>query len=489
MAHPILMPKPGQMTEQCTVVSWLKAEGDPVAKGDILFEIETDKSNMDVESFHDGVLLRIVVAAGETAPVNSVCGYVGQPGEVIPDTALPVAVGDAGGGRTPGEPGAGAPAGATSLRTEDAPAAPDGEQRPDAPAAHEAEATAKAAAGATATASAARSSGRSASPRAARLAAALGVDLRSVAGSGPGGRIVERDVRGHADGGAGRPAVTAAVPGVSAAVPGVSAAVRDEAGDALAEVLAAAGVTGTGPGRAITADDIRHAAAERPRPLSRMRQVIARRLTESWTTTPHFTVTVPVDVTGLIDIRAELKASGRVAYTVTDFIAHAVAQALAEYPALNSTTDGTTARWHEHVNLGLAVSLDDGLVVPVIRDADRLTLADLHARAASAAERARGGTLRVEELSGGTFTISNMGMLNVETFTAIINPGETGILAVSSASPIPVVRGSEVVVRQVMRMTLSADHRLVDGATGARFLNAVRARLEDTEAWRRLTSG
>ncbi len=215
-----------------------------------------------------------------------------------------------------------------------------------------------------------------------------------------------------------------------------------------------------------------------------MRRVIAERLTRSWTTTPHFTVTAAVDVTPLLALRAELKAAG-VDLTVTDFVLAATAGTLAEFPAVNSRTDGEAVWMRRRVHLGVAVALPGGLVVPVIRDADRLGIAEVGERARDLAAAARAGSLSPDQLSGSTFTVSNLGMFGVDAFTAIINPGEAAILAVASAVPTPVVVGDAIVVRQVMKLTISADHRMVDGETAARFLGALRRRLEDAEAFRR----
>ena len=217
--------------------------------------------------------------------------------------------------------------------------------------------------------------------------------------------------------------------------------------------------------------------------MSRMRRVIAERLTASWTTTPHFTVTVAVDMTRLMALRSDLKAAGT-SLTVTDFVLAATADTLAELPDVNSRTDGVSVWPRTGVHLGMAVSVPDGLLVPVIRDADRLTVDQIHDRAAALATAARAGTASVDDLTGSTFTVSNLGMLGVEEFSAIINPGEAAILAVSAALPTPVAVGSTVEVHPVMKLTLSADHRLVDGALGARFLGALKGRLEDASAFR-----
>jgi pyruvate dehydrogenase E2 component (dihydrolipoamide acetyltransferase) len=221
--------------------------------------------------------------------------------------------------------------------------------------------------------------------------------------------------------------------------------------------------------------------------MSKMRQIIAQRLTQSFRDTPHFYTTVSVDMTGLVAHRNELKAAGA-PYTITDFISQSVVLSLLEFPTVNSSTDGKTTRWHSHVNLGLAVSIPGGLVVPVIHNAETLTLLEISAASKRLGDKARAGKLTPDEMTGGTFTISNMGMLNIENFSAIINPGEGAILAVASTLPEPVVRDDKVVIRQIMKITLSADHRLIDGAEGAQFINAVKAKLEDMQLWKHLTS-
>jgi pyruvate dehydrogenase E2 component (dihydrolipoamide acetyltransferase) len=418
MAHPILMPKPGQMTEECVLVAWLKNEGDVVKKGDVLFEIETDKSNMDVEAFEEGVLLKQVVAVGQTVPVNAVCAYVGEPGEAIPETAPAAAV------ATPVPAAVSAAPAATVVAA--APSVSGGDTR------------------------------LRISPRASRLAADSGLDPRTITGTGPEGRITERDVK-----------AAVAAPPPAFAAPAAAAAPPTQ-------------TPAPAPAQAVYVADPDDAA---PRPMTRMRRVIAERLTLSATTVPQFTVTVAVDMTRLLSVRTELKASGN-ALTVTDFIVSAAAQTLAEFPDVNSRTDGVSIWPRRRVHVGLAVSLPDGLVVPVIRDADRRSLVELHKRAAELAEGARNGTLTPDDMTGGTFTISNLGMFGVDEFSAIINPGESTILAVSSIVPTPIVVGDGIGIRQLMKLTLTADHRLVDGELAARFLNALRRRLQDADAFR-----
>jgi pyruvate dehydrogenase E2 component (dihydrolipoyllysine-residue acetyltransferase) len=447
MAHPILMPKPGQMTEECVLVAWLKREGDVVKKGDVLFEIETDKSNMDVEAFEEGVLLKRLIREGETVPVNAVCAYVGEPGETVPDAApaadpasQPVATAGATMSATAPAPAAAPlPVAAAPAATAPAPALADGTVR------------------------------LRISPRASRLAADSGIDPRTLSGTGPEGRITERDVR----------AALAAASAIPAAPAGVAPAVAVSA-PVASQTLRPAPAIEKVPEPASYEWNTDETG---PRQMTRMRRVIAERLTLSATTVPQFTVTVAVDLTRLLMLRTELKAAGN-ALTVTDFIVFAAAQTLAEFPDVNSRTDGVSVWSRRRVHVGLAVALPDGLVVPVIRDADRRSLEDLHARAAELAEGARNGTLSPDDMAGSTFTISNLGMFGVDEFCAIINPGESAILAVSSVVPTPVAVGDGIGIRQIMKLTLTADHRLVDGELAARFLNALRRRLQDADAIR-----
>ncbi len=450
MAHPILMPKPGQMTEECVLTLWRKEVGDPVHRGDVLFEIETDKSSMEVETFDEGVLLAKLVGDGETAPVNAVCGWIGQAGEAVPEAPVaPAPVAEA--APEPESVAAPEPESASGAAPESTPTATPG-PAPDL-------------AAAVAPVAQAAPSGTGdklrISPRASRLAAQSGIDPLTVTGTGPDGRIVERDI--------------------AAAVDARSAAPAPVAAPAPAPVAAAAAAPAAAPVVPMAVAPVE--GEEPPQPMTRMRRTIAARLTSSWQTTPHFTVTVAVDVTRVLALRAELKAEGHT-LTVTDFVLAATAQTLAEFPDVNSRTDGQAVYPRRRVHLGVAVSVPSGLVVPVVRDADRITIVQLHDRVAALAAAAREGTAAIDDLTGSTFTVSNLGMFGVEEFSAIINPGEAAILAVSSAIATPVAIDGGIGIRQVMRLTLSADHRIVDGEMGARFLNALRRRLEDVRAFR-----
>ncbi len=440
------------MTEESTIVRWLKREGEPVGKGEILFEMETDKAVMEVESFFEGTLLKILVPENQSVPVMTTVAFVGVPGEPIPEVkpvqsapSLPVTQPET---RTiPGLPAA--------LASAAQAVAP--------PPVH----VFQPVVAASASAEPARSR---ISPRARRLAKDKGIHPTGIQGTGPGDRVIERDVESYLIAqGYDRLRVTPAARQLAA-----------EEGLNLLRIHSRSGED------RISVDDVRAAMAERPRPLGRMRQVIAQRLTQSFTSTPHFFVTVSVDVTELSALRERLKQQGR-SFTMSDFIVQASALALSDFPDVNSTTDGRSVEWHSRVNIGLAVSMDKGLVVPVIRDVQDLLLEEIHERVSELIGKARAGKLTPDEMTGSTFTISNMGMLDVENFTAIINPGESAILAVSSARPTPVVRDGQILVRTVMKMTLSSDHRLIDGALAARFVNAIKTRLEDITPWSHLT--
>ncbi|MGQ9663480.1 MAG: dihydrolipoamide acetyltransferase family protein, partial [Kiritimatiellia bacterium] len=308
------------------------------------------------------------------------------------------------------------------------------------------------------------------SPRARSLAKEKLIDPNAIRGTGPNGRVLERDVLSY---------LREKNYDQIRMSPAARALATREGIDILT-------VKGTGEQGRILVADVERALQMRPRKMTRLRQVIARRMTESFTTTPHFYVTVSADLTPLLAYRRELKEQG-LELSVTDFVLEATVLALVEFPVVNSTTDGETIRWRGSVELGLAVNTDRGLLVPVIRNAERLTLQELHVAAESLARKAREGQLTPDDMTGSSFTVSNMGMLNVENFMAIINPGEAAILAVSSAHETPVVISSRVEVRMMLKMTLSADHRIVDGATAAAFLNSVKKKLEDLELWKRLT--
>jgi pyruvate dehydrogenase E2 component (dihydrolipoamide acetyltransferase) len=456
MVKAVVMPKLGQSEETVTIVRWRKQVGDTVAKGDILFEIETDKAVLEVESFYEGTLLKIVAGEGVTVPVQATVAFVGDPGEPVPEVVLPPVLPKKAEASRPSA--APPPQRASGLERKLPSPLPPGIER-----------------GAISTGPAVTEAPPAAepqffkiSPRAAKLAKQSVINPTPIVGTGPGGRVVERDVRQYLEAqGYGRLRITPTAKKLAAreGIDLLSLGQKDD-------------------GSQIAVVDIKRVLAERPKPMSRMRQIIAQRLTESYTHAPHFFVTVSADVTELESLRAELKAQGT-SYTLTDFILKAAALALEQFPIVNSTSDGESIRWHSSIDLGLAVALEQGLVVPVIRQANELTLEEIHARAQELTAKARAGQLTPAEMTGSTFTISNLGMMDVENFTAIINPGESAILAVSSGAKQPVVRNDQVAIRSMMKMTLSSDHRLIDGALAARFLNSIRKTLEEISLWQR----
>ncbi|NOY79923.1 MAG: 2-oxo acid dehydrogenase subunit E2 [Kiritimatiellaeota bacterium] len=454
MATLVPIPKLGQSEETVSIVKWHKAEGDTVAKGDVLFEVETDKAVLEVESQFEGTLLKIAVPEGREVPVMTVAAVLGEPGEAIPP--IPPPPKPESGEKKPGVP---APSPAPSAATRKPSAAPLAPSAAAAPAS-----------GAVLPAGPPKR--KTISPRARKFAEGFLIRVEDVSGTGPGGRVVQRDVEAYLERiGYFARKITPAARNLAARL-----------GLGITEIEA------TGMSGRITVADVRRAELDRPKPMSRIRQIIARRLQQAKQTIPHFYVTVSVDMTTLVNYRRKLRSAGY-PLSLNDFVIKAVAAALSEHPALEShTDDGVHVRRSTHVNIGLAVSIENGLVVPVLHRADRMELDELHDAVKELADKARTGKLTPEEMSGGVFTVSNMGMLNVENFAAIINPGESGILAVSSVQPVPVADPERnVVVRDMMKITLSADHRVVDGAEGAAFVNTVRRYLEDSTFWEQLT--
>jgi pyruvate dehydrogenase E2 component (dihydrolipoamide acetyltransferase) len=422
----ILMPRLSDTMEEGVVSSWHKKPGDKVAAGDALVDIETDKALMEYEAYEDGVLGTILVAEGESARIGTPIAVL------VTDGAAPSAAAPAPPAEAPVSPpsGAGAvSAGIDGHRTESA--------------------VRQAGAGLAAPATQANGTGSRppSSPLARRIARENGVDLAALAGSGPGGRIIRADVE---------------------------AAVRDTATPASAPAPA-------------VAPAVAGAEAVRPQdpdteqvPLSRIRKVTARRLAESMRTAPHFYLTRVVDVEDLLAFRATLNtALAPAKVSVNDLIVKACATALRANPVLNVSFTEEHLLVHKRVHVGVAVALEDGLVVPVIRDADRKSVSQIGAETRELAGRAREQRLTPQEMSGGTFTVSNLGMFGVDAFTAVINPPEAAILAVGATRQDVVFRDGEVVPRNRMTLTLSVDHRACDGATGAAFLGQLADLLEN----------
>jgi len=435
MATKVVMAQLSPTMEEGKLVEWKLAEGDPVSQGDIVAEIETDKANMDVEAMGSGVLRKILVQEGATVPVGTLIGVIADPEEDIEPILAEAAVAEPAVAAPAGEP---AP-GTASLGTpaeEPAPAA-------DVPA----------------VAPAARDGRVKASPVARKMAAELGIELGTIPGSGPGGRIIKQDVEAAAAGAGvpapGAPAAGAAVAGVAAGTPGAAGIVR---------------LPALGEGR------LRDERIE----ASQMRKAIARRLAESIGPVPHFFLTTEIDMERALDLRAELNAGlDGFKIGVTDILLKTAAEALVRHPEVNASWEGDAIHHHGRVDLGIAVALEGGLITPVLRDAEGKGLRQIAVETADLIERAHARKLMPEEYQGATFSISNLGMFDIEEFTAIINPPEAAILAIGKTREKPVVEEGEVRVRRRMRVTMSCDHRVVDGATGARFLATFKGMLEN----------
>jgi len=418
MAIVINMPRLSDTMTEGVVAKWHKQIGDSVNEGDLLAEIETDKATMEFEAFpgQEGKLLYIGTGEGETAPVDTVLAILGEDGEDI--EALK-------GGEIAApaeEPAAPAAAPAPAVAVEETPVAPVATPvATPAPVATETDGSIKA------------------SPLARKLAAEKGVDLSMVKGSGDHGRIVKRDIDSF------NPAIhTSPQPGTSA-VPTVPVGVER--------------FTDT--------------------PVSQMRKVIASRLSESKNNAPHFYVTMDIDMDNAIAARKAMNASGEVKISFNDLVVKACALALKKHPVINSSWMGDFIRTNQHVHIGVAVAIEDGLLVPVLRHADQMPLAAISANVKDLAGRAKDKKLQPSDWEGNTFTISNLGMFGVEQFTAIVNPPDAGILAVGGIKQVPVVKDGQVVAGNVMKVTLSLDHRAADGAGGAAFLQSVKGFLEN----------
>jgi len=458
----VVMPKLSDAMETGKVIKWLKKEGDPIKGGDILAEIETDKANVELEAFGSGTLRKIMIAEGVEAPVGDLIGVIAEPSEDIGSvlSAAPARPAAAAAPAAPAQPAPPAPASAPTAR---APAAPqrDGAASPlpatetyrSVPATADVVPITPEARPAAAVGAPAPSGARvKASPLAKKIAAQSGVDLRLIQGSGPGGRIIRRDVEAAWSAPAAAPAVAPA----PAAAPAVAPARREF-------VI---------PGRPEAEyEDV---------PLSPMRAAIAKRMPLSKGPVPHFYVTAEVAMERAVALRGELNAlEGNPKISVTDMVIKACALALRRHPSIASSFQGQSIRVHHRGHIGIAVALPEGLITPVLRDCDVKPLAQIAVESRDLAERARAGKLRASEMTGATFSISNLGMFAVEEFSAIINPPEGAILAVGSILDKAVVVDGALAVGQRMKATISCDHRVTDGAAAARYLQDVKRLLEE----------
>jgi pyruvate dehydrogenase E2 component (dihydrolipoamide acetyltransferase) len=425
MATKVFMEALSPTMEEGRLVKWLKNEGDTVKGGDVLAEVETDKAIMELVARGDGVLRKRLINEGDSAPVGTLLGVIAEAGENI-DSML-------------GDKAMLPPPAAIN------PTAPDSEIKDVAkqpiPAPTQAAAPAAPAA-APAPQAAAPSGPTRSSPLARRLASERGLDLGSVQGSGPNGRIIKRDVEQAAAG----------------------------AGAARAPIAAGAS-TGRPVDRSTDFQDV---------PLTNIRKIIAKRLGESIGPIPTFYLTSEMDLTRVMEMRTAMVELGdEFKVSVNDILLKAIAVALSQHPEVNAHWLGDKIRYYNRVHLGMAVATDDGLIVPVIWDADTKRLSEISREAKELAKKARERKLKPEEFTGSTFSVSNLGMFGIDQFTAIINPPEAGIIAIGTSEDKLVVVDGEPVVRKRVRLTMSCDHRIIDGAVGAKFLQALRRLVEN----------
>lgn len=415
MAEKFLMPKLSPTMEEGQISRWVKNEGETFESGETLAEVDTDKATMEMTALSGGTLLKILKGGGDTAKLGEAIAIIGRSGEDI--SALLAEVSSNGS----------APK-AEAKKDEPSPEPPKKEPavQPEPRTAPQAD----------------TSNGRMiVSPIAARMAADNGIDLRNIAGSGPGGRIVKRDIE---------------------------------------DAISGATSTSTAPSRAFSASTVVGASPFSDEPTSKMRQVIASRLAESIGPIPTFYLTVVIEMDGLLDVRKQINAAlaDDAKISVNDFIVKASAMALVKHQWVNASYQDKVVRFYSQADIGVAVAIDEGLITPVVRGADLKGLSQISAEIKDLAAKAKAKKLQPEDYTGATFSISNLGMMGIKEFTAIINPPEAAILAIGGAVPTPVVRNGEITVRTIMNITMSCDHRAIDGATGAKFLQTLKQMIE-----------
>jgi pyruvate dehydrogenase E2 component (dihydrolipoamide acetyltransferase) len=436
MAKKVIMPKLSPTMEEGQIARWLKKEGDKVSMGEPLAEIDTDKATMEMQALANGVLRKIVVNEGEAAPLGQLIAIIGEPNEDIASLLSEAAAPPAPAKKEAAEPSPDAP-----------PPPPAEEAQPAQAPPPQAAAAAAGNIGNGRQAGAAAPSGRViVSPLAARMAAESGLDLRSIQGSGPGGRIIKKDIEAALS----QPKATPATQRYPRPVE---------------------------PGQAAP---VAAASAYRDEPATQIRQTIAKRLVTSLGPVPHFFLTADIEMDRAAEMRKGINAlDPDLKISINDIIIKVTAAALIQHPEVNASFQEKFVRYYEHADIGVAVAIEDGLITPVVRAADQKSLSQIATEVRELAERARSKKLKPEEYTGATFSISNLGMFGIDEFTAVINPPEGAILAIGAMTPKPVVRDNEIVVRQMMRVTMSCDHRVIDGATGAKFLQTFRKILEN----------
>ena len=418
MAEIIRMPKMSDTMEEGVIASWLKKVGDEIKSGDILAEVETDKATMELESYDDGVLLHIGVKDGDSVPVDGVIAIIGEKGEDVNEILKDI--------------------------ENDTSSVDNIEEVNETPIEKEIEVKVETPAPAPAPAPEEKNISSNderikASPLAKKLADEKGIDLSNISGSGDGGRIIRKDIEEYKG------------------IPAKTAEVQKE----------------------IKLPQIHSEESFEEIPVTQMRKTISKRLAESKFSAPHFYLTMEIDMDNCIEGRKKINESSEVKISFNDIILKACAVALRKHPMVNSSYLTDKIRINHHVHIGVAVAVDEGLLVPVIRFADNKSLSHISAEVKSLAKRAKDKQLQPSDWEGNTFTISNLGMFGISEFTAIINPNDSCILAVGGIKSTPVVKNGEIVPGNIMKLTLSCDHRLVDGATGAAFLQTLKELIED----------
>lgn len=426
MAEKFLMPKLSPTMEEGQISRWVKNEGDSFEANETLAEVDTDKATMEMTALSGGTLLKILKAGGESAALGEAIAIIGEKGEDI-SALLDEVASSSNGAKATSEPAAEKPAEKPKEEKKAETLAKASEPEQPEPA--------------RAASASSSSNGRMiVSPIAARMASENSIDLRSISGTGPNGRIIKRDIE--------------------AAISGASSATTAKAFTPSTEV---------------------GASAYRDERTSKMRQVIAERLAESIGPIPTFYLTVEIEMDNALAVRKRINANldDDAKISVNDIIIKAAAAALVKHPFVNASFRGENIRFYEQADIGVAVAIDEGLITPVVRGANLKGLAEISAEVKDLAEKAKSKKLQPEEYTGATFSVSNLGMMGIKEFTAIINPPESGILAIGGAEAVPVVRDGEVTIRSIMNVTMSCDHRVVDGATGARFLQTFKQMLEE----------
>ena len=430
MATKVIMPKLSPTMEEGQISRWLKKEGDKVSMGEPLAEIDTDKATMEMQALANGVLRKILINEGQSAPLGQTIAVIGEPNEDIASLLS----------EAPAAPAKQEPE--KQAQPQEQPAPPSPPPQAKAAAAVSSGPAPRSVDNGQLRAASSDSARLVVSPLAARMAAEAGIDLRSLQGSGPGGRIIKRDIE--------------------------AALTQPKAAPAYPRAVEPGQIPQLG------------ASAYRDEPASEIRKVIAKRLVTSIGPVPHFFLTTEIEMDRAAEMRRGINAlDPDLKISINDVIIKVAAAALIQHPEVNASFQDKFIRYYEHADIGVAVAIEDGLITPVVRAADQKSLSQIAAEVRELAERARTRKLKPEEYTGATFSISNLGMFGIDEFTAVINPPEGAILAVGAMSAKPVVRDNEVVIRQMMRVTMSCDHRVIDGATGAKFLQTFKKILEN----------